>query len=169
MNTTQNKNVLTPKGFIKGISIFHFALFVGQIFFAIFAYTQNGDTKVKFTNTDADDQFIYVIPIIIITGVFASNFIYKKLLTSILNKTSLKEKLTNLQTALLIKYALIEGPTLLVIFIYMNYGNLFYLLIAGGLLVYFYMLKPTKEKIENDLQLNNEHKSEFNRPDQIIE
>jgi len=51
----------------------------------------------------------------------------------------------------------------------MNSGNLFYVIIAVALVVYFYFQKPTKEKIESHLKLNSELKMQFNNADQAID
>lgn len=50
----------------------------------------------------------------------------------------------------------------------MQTGNLYYLIFAGALIIYFFNLKPSKFKIEMDLKLTHEEQSAFNNTDETI-
>lgn len=163
-----NDQELTPRIFLKQLSIIHLALLGGQISFAVIVYSmQKGSLKIDSTNYN--DIFLYIIIAAAISGILAGNFIYKKLLqNTITKKNTLKGKLMSFQTTSIIKYALLEAPSFLALFLYMSYGNLLYLLIAGILLVYLYFQKPTKEKLITDLNLNGENRSKLNKLDDAI-
>jgi hypothetical protein len=156
----------SPENFVKSISIIHLALLAGQVIFAIVAYAQS--VKVFFGVHYMDDAFMYIVPLAAIGGFIAGYTIFKKQLAAIHTKKSLGEKIIGYQTALIIRYALIEGPCLLAIVAYMLNNNLFYLGVAGLLILYFIFLRPTMEKVENDLDLNFNEKIEFLGEDEVI-
>jgi hypothetical protein len=120
------------------------------------------------TNGTIADIFVYILPLIALGGIFAGNFIFKKLLSNIKKNESLQHKLTGYQTASLVKFALLEGPALLNILWFSQTGNLLFLTIGMVLVLFLFMQRPTKIKIENDLELTGEHKRRFNRLDDIV-
>ena len=156
----------SPESFLKSISIIHLALLAGQVIFAIVAYAQS--VKVFFGISYMDDVFMYIVPLAAIFGFIAGYSIFKKQLAAIRSKNSLGEKIIAYQTALIIRYALLEGPCLLAIVAYLLNNNLFYLVVAGLLILYFIFLRPTMEKVENDLDLNFNEKIEFLGEDEVI-
>lgn len=156
----------TPKSFIQRITIIYLALIIGQLLFAGVSYTL---VETNFLSFDfGSDVFVMLVPAIAVSGAFASNFIYTKKINELTSLESLKDKVMGYQTACIIRFALLEGPALLGIVYYMQTGNLLFLIIAGALIVYFITLRPTKEKIETDLNFSFEHKSTFNQMDEVI-
>ena len=162
-NTTA---VLTPKSFIKTLSIIHLGLMAGPFLFGVVIYSQTTDSYMDYSNTE--DIFIYIVPIIAITGIFVGNLLFKQKMRSAGELDGLRPKLFQFQTASLIKYALIEGPALLGIVAFDNTSNLTYLYIAGILILFMYLLRPTKEKIALGLDLKGEEKAQFNKLDHPI-
>lgn len=142
----------TPDQFVKLISIIHLALLGGQLLFAIVAYAQAA--KVFFGIMNTGDPLVYIVAIVAVFGFAASNVMFNVLLKAALAKPSLGEKIVNYQTALIARFALLEGPSLFAIVGFLLSGNLFFLIIAGLLMLYFLMLRPTKDKIDADLDLN---------------
>nr|WP_299384889.1 hypothetical protein [Allomuricauda sp.] len=134
--------------------------------FGVIAYTQSNDTFLDYSNTD--EIFMLVVPIFALTGVLMSNVLFKQMMNNSSKMEGLRAKLMRFQTASLVKYALIEGPALIGIVAFFNTQNLAYFYIAGVLLFYLYLLRPTKDKIERGLQLKGQEKDQFNRLDQTI-
>ena len=162
----QSTAALTPNSYIKTMSIIHLGLLAGPFVLGIIAYLQTERPFLDYTNTE--DVFIYVVPVFAISGIFMGNLLFKKLMASATKTDGLRTKLARFQTASLIKYALIEGPALLGAVVFLNSGNLTYLYIAGTLILFLYLLRPTKDKIELGLQLKGEEKAQFNRLDEPI-
>lgn len=115
------------------------------------------------TNGTQNDIFIYIFPVIALVGIFASKVLYRVLINPLKQKERLQDKLAGLQSASFIQYALIEGPAFLNIIWFSKTGNLLYLTIGAVLLIYLFTLRPTKTKIENDLDLKGEHKRQFDK------
>lgn len=156
----------TPQGFLRSISIIHLALLSGQVIFGIVAYAQSA--RVFFGIHNMDDMFIFIVPVVAIGGFMAGYLIFKQQLIIIRSKKPLGEKMISYQTALIMRYALLEGPSLLAIVAYLLNGNLFYLIVAGLLMLYFLFLRPTMEKVENDLDLNFNEELEFLDEDETV-
>ncbi len=156
----------TPSSFIKTLSTIHLALMAGPFLFGAFAYFQTENSYLDYTNTE--DVFMLVVPIFALSGVFMGNLLFKKIVKSSDQVKGLRSKLTRFQTASLIKYMIIEGPALIGIVAFYQTANLTYLYISGVLILFLYLLRPTKYKIEQGLRLKGEEKSQFNRLNQPI-
>ena len=65
------------------------------------------------------------------------------------------------QTALIIRCAFSEGASLLGIVAFLITGNLVYLLLTGLNIIYFIWIRPTKQKIEDELNLGYEEKADL--------
>lgn len=162
----QNQTELTPRHFIKTITIIHLGLLSAPTLFGFVAYAQAKDTFLDYSNTD--DTFMLVVPIIALSGIFMGNLLFKQSLIAARKADSLQNKLAKFQTASLIKYALIEGPAFLAAVAFFQTNNLTYLYIAAILILYLYILRPTKDKIEKGLQLRGDDRDKFNRLDHPI-
>jgi hypothetical protein len=149
----------TPNKIVKTLSIIHLAMVIGPLLTGTVFYM---NTELN-TNGTQNDIFIYIFPVIALAGIFASKVLYRLFLNPLKQKEQLQDKLAGLQSASFIQYALIEGPAFLNIIWFSQTGNLLYLTIGAVLLIYLFTLRPTKTKIENDLELKGEHKRQFNK------
>lgn len=166
MLNTQNTE-LTPNKYLASLSLIHLALLIGQVLFAAVAFFINENRRLDLSDTD--NKFFFIIPLLAIGSYFAGNFLFRQNINTIANNNnSLKEKLNSYQVALIIKLALLEGPALFGVVAFLLSGNLYFLLISGLLIGYFFIQKPSKEKIIDELKLNFEHRVEFDQLDQIL-
>lgn len=161
------KNSFTPASYVKILSFLHLGILATPLILAIFLYFQIQDTHLSFS--DSDDMFLAIVPIIAVGGVFLSDFLFRKIVKSIPSSMGLKEKLARFQTACIISYALLEGAALFSIVIFYNTQNFAYLLIGLFLLFYLYLKRPTKDKVEHQLNLQGAQKAQFGRVNQPLE
>ncbi len=157
----KQQHLLTPNGFIKTLSILHMSLIMGPVLFGTVIYFQTQNASLNFSDTD--DIYLIIVPIVAVSCIFLGNFIFKQSIRNIPKTIGLRQKLARFQTASIIKYALAEAPALFGVVAFMITGNMAYLTISVVLILYFFMLKPTKEKIERSLDLKGDEKSQFNR------
>ena len=157
---------LTPKGFLKTISILFLGLLAGPLIFGIFTYSTIKETKIDYSDTN--DIFLFLVPLVAISGILVGNILFKEQIDKLKNKDSLREKLSGFQTASIIKYALLEGPAFLGIVAFNDNGNLLYLIISGILILYLISQRPTNDIIETTLNFTNEQQNQFNQREQII-
>jgi hypothetical protein len=157
--TTNRSTIPNTQTFYKTISIIHLALIAGQILFGITAFFIVNSTNIVMN--PPDDIFFYLVPLLAFTGIIAGSYLFKQKLNGLANVITLKEKLAIWQTAVIIRFAMAEGPSLLGIAAYLNTGNLFYLFISGLIILYFIWIAPKKQNITDELDLSYEEKIEM--------
>jgi NAD/NADP transhydrogenase beta subunit len=146
------------KNFIKSLSVMHFFLVGGLSIFTIWVIIQINSFN---TSTEGDNLYLFIVPIIAILGYFGSQVIFKKITSKIDINTRLEEKLKKYQSALHLKYALIEVPSFLGLFAYYSTGNALPLVISICLLAYLFVQRPTKENIVKCVPLSQDEKNKI--------
>ncbi len=146
--------------YFKTLQILHFALLGGQLMvtgvFAFMVHYYLVQTDVNFPT-----NIIYLTLLLPVLGVLGSNFLFKIFLKRIPDKAPIREKLTSYQTALLVRYAILEMPTLMLLVLYFLCGNQFLILAALLAAAYFLMMKPSEIGLIEDLELNQEQQKEM--------
>jgi|NorSeaMetagenome_1021524.scaffolds.fasta_scaffold05252_5 hypothetical protein len=157
---------LTPKSIINTLVILHLVFTLCPLFFGLYVLLISYKSNPNFDNYS--DPFLFILIVMGIISVLLSNYLYKTQINSLREKTVLSEKLNGFTVATLIRYAPLEGTSLFIIFIANNYFNPFYLVVPAFLIVCLSYRRPTKYKIERDLELNNVQKNKLNKTDEII-
>ena len=161
-----NNIVLTSRSYIKTLSTLHLMfLFALLAFLAICFFLNN---NLVFDYSDISDPFIYIVPIFTLGGYFIGNFLYNSKIKKIDKNETLKHKLSNYQSITIIRFACIDGPALLGIVAFFKTGNLFFVLFAGLLIIYFFTLRPSKVKVISELEMSSEERTIFNKENQEI-
>lgn len=143
------------KNYFKSLKVLHLSLVIGLSIFFIIALVQGNDFN---TDINANRTLLYLVPVSALIGYFGSQFLFKKMLSSVQLSDSLETKLKKFQSASHIKYVIIEAPAFLALFVYYITGNALPLVIAGSLLAYLFVQKPSKEKVIQNLPFNAEEK-----------
>jgi hypothetical protein len=149
---------MQANNFLRTLSLLHYSLCGGLLFFSAFAYWQNGGFNASYQDGDI---FIYIIPIVAAAGYFGSKYMFQNLLQNIPKEEPLQTKLARYQSASLIKYALIEVPAIIALFAYFWNGTALHFAVAITLMIYLFAQRPTKEKILLELQIDFEEKKQF--------
>jgi hypothetical protein len=158
---------LTPKKYLTSLSLIHLTMLIGQLLFGALAIFINDNITLDLLDTD--NKLFFIIPLFALVGYFAGNFLFKQNINTIANNNnSLNDKLKGYQVALIIKLALLEGSAIFGIVAFLMSGNLYFLLVVGAIIFYFFIQKPSKEKIIDVLKLKYEHKVEFEKSDHIL-
>ena len=127
---------------IKVLKIIHLALLTG----VTLAYIFVGDLfNLSMPKLEGENLYYIFIPAI---AVLASNFLFKNALSKIEHNNSKEEKLMQYQTASIMRWAILESGAFLILFLKPELA-IFGLL----LLLYLLLVRPTKEKIENELNI----------------
>lgn len=144
----------------KILQIIYTAFIFGVLALSVFIYFS---LKNAIYQVNTDDIFTIVIPIIALSGIFMSTFVYKTMLSKIDTSDTLQAKITKYQTANIVKGALLEGPALLASVVVMLTNNLFFFVFTATMVLIMYLRFPTKVKFESEVPLTLEDKSELNR------
>ncbi|WP_010519127.1 hypothetical protein [Croceivirga radicis] len=164
--TQQNRPQRTPKNFLKTAKIIHLALAMGCLAISAYFYS---NTDMNFTDElNLKDPMIYILPVIGAIAFFASSVLYRNLIDKAKTQPSLLSKLNGFLSANIVRYAIIEGATLINIIWFSTTGTPLYITVAGTLLIYLFWLRPTKDKIIEDLALRGQDKAKFEAFDQDL-
>jgi MFS family permease len=159
---------LTSKENFKSMLVIWLSLIGGQVFFGLIAFYLNNNGSYYPQGKDLKDIFIYLVPVFAIYGLVAGSIIFKKRLNSSKNKTSLLEKLNDYRAALIIRYALLEGATFFSLVSYLMTGDQLFLYISILIIAMFIILKPSAEKVINDMELNPNERQMISNPNSQI-
>jgi hypothetical protein len=158
----------TSGSHFRSIKIIHFGLVTGVVFFIIVVLL------VQFKGFGTFSEDIKVILLVVTSvftffGVFAGQFAYKKKIEEGKSKSRLIEKLDIYRSALIIKLALIEGPSFFAVVSYLLTGCYIFPGIALLLIVVFLMYRPTPDNFIMDLDLSPDEAAIVNNPEAIID
>lgn len=129
---------------IKSLQMIHLAICIGMLVAYIFVGEITMDT-FKVPTIDSSALIYLLIPVL---AVFLSNFLFNSQLKQIDKKANVEDMLPIYQTASIIRWAVLEGGAFIILFAQPN------LIVFGILLiVYLIILRPTKEKMERDLDV----------------
>lgn len=127
---------------IKTLQIIHLAICAGTIL----AYYFLGELSIeKLSMPVIDSASIVYVFIPVIAFVFSS-FLFKSQLKQIDPKLKLEEKLPIYQAASIMRWAVLEGAAFLILLLKPDF-----LLFGILVIIYLIFLRPTEERINNDL------------------
>ncbi|RKS96848.1 hypothetical protein [Chryseobacterium defluvii] len=153
----QNQNA-TLASSLKRINVIFFGLLFGMVSMGSIIYVINPTENFDF---NFKNPLLIIMMVVMIAGVFASGFLYNTLKSKIETKDSLQDKIAKIQQALIIKFALIEGPALLGIILFLVESNLAFLILSVLMILYFVTLKPSKNKLADDMNLTSQERREI--------
>ncbi|OXB03891.1 MFS transporter [Flavobacterium plurextorum] len=128
---------------IKTLQIIHLAVCAGTIL----AYFLLGELSIeKLKNIPVIDSSSIVYVFIPILAFVLSTFLFKSQLKQIDPKLKTEDKLPVYQTASIMRWAVLEGAAFLILFLKPDF-----ILFGILIIIYLIFLRPTAEKINNDL------------------
>ena len=161
-------NEQTSKAYFNSLKIIHTAILTSQVILGIIFYYLNAASQENSSAESLDKIFQIVIPILVAGGIIGSAVILRLKLKTIKVRTELKNKLGEYRNALIVGYAIMEGPSLFSLVCYYITGNILYLACAGLITLVFLINKPSKYIAANDLDLNTNERALIEDPDAII-
>lgn len=160
---------MASKEYFKALKIVHFALLAGMVVFALISVFLNLTGTFSNENEFFKEFFIYIIPLFVLVGIVVSNVMFKKGLKQAKDKNNLLEKMNFYRSALITRYAPLEGSAMFAIIAYLLSGDLIILGLAIIVIFIFLFIRPTAEKAGNDLELDYTEKQILNGPNGMIE
>lgn len=164
METTKQ----TTQEYFKTLLILHLALSMGPVFFGLITTFLILGGVISNDATDLNTIFLYLIPIITISGLLSSIWVYKMKLRGLKEEKDFKTKMTNYRSALIIRYALLEGAAFFAILAVILTCDLLFLAFAGLMIILLILWRPTKKLVISDLKLNMLEKAFIEDPESII-
>ncbi len=142
-------------GFLKRLSLVYAALLLGQIIFLLTAYFLGQDVIMDENTRQLSDTLQMVAPALAIGGILGGGVIYKTLLSKIDKNSDLESKMNSYQTASIIRYALLEGPSIFTSVCFLLTGNIIFIGLGAILILAFVFHRPTRDKIALEMNLSS--------------
>lgn len=131
---------------IKTLQIIHFAVCAGTIM----AYFFVGEISLEKLKIPAVSTLSITYTLIPILAYIISTFLFRSQIKQIDPKLKLEDKLPLYQAASIMRWAILEGAAFILLFLKPDY-----ILFGILIIVYLIFLRPTEERIKNDLSDNN--------------
>lgn len=132
----------------RNLQIIFFALLAAQIFFLFIAIFGNVDPLFAY---DLNNWLFTAVPVVALLADIAGNRIFQSTLNN-LSTSDLEKSFQKLASAHLIRWALVEGATLLLVASAMYYNNHFFSVFAAANIIYFITLRPRLFTFNEGLQ-----------------
>ncbi|MEY8761531.1 hypothetical protein [Chryseobacterium tongliaoense] len=148
----------TPASLFRVLPFIFLGLLGGMVIMGTMTYVMNPVTDVNF---DLKNPFLAIMLIAMIGGIFGSNMRYNFLKDKIEIQETIESKVGKIQRAIIMRFAFVEAPALLGIVFYLKEENLVFLMLSAMMVLYFLTLRPSKEKILDDMNLTSAERREF--------
>lgn len=129
------------------------SIFTGLLIFLIIVIVISQENNADGGNS-LDKVFTVIVPLFGLLMMVFSKLIYNKMVSGYLSGTDLVEKIMRYRTSKIISWAMVEAACLFALVATMLTSNYLYIAVVIFLLGYLFMLKPSKESLIHDLQLN---------------
>lgn len=161
-------NTQTSKEYFKSLKVVHIGIIIIKLIIIISFILINIFYKSHTIDTELSKLFIYIIPVFLGFGLFASSIDFNRKIAKIKTNQFLISKMTDYRSALFTRYAILEGTSMISIIAFSKSGNYIYIGICSILFLIIFINKPTKEKAVIDLELTSEEEKTIYNPDSII-
>lgn len=154
-----NKLMATPKIYFKTVNILFLALVAGQVVFALVLFFLNQtQVKVAFITPEIHQTLMWIAPALAVAGIVLGWLVFNTKLKSLQNMNSLTEKLKGYQSAMIIRFAFMEGPSLVALVFFYITGDYIFLGVSAFIILAFLFNRPSKSLIIRHLQLHDDER-----------
>ena len=167
MKSMEN-NQQTTKSYFKMLSIIHLFLVLGIVLFGLVITFIITDFQHQDNDSDLTKLFVYLVPGMVIAGIVASNMISTFKLNALNENSDFKVKLKGYSEILIIRYMLLEFPSLFALVVVFMTSNINYLVYTGLLVILLIIKRPTKKLAIADLKPDQKEMSILESPDSVL-
>ena len=143
---------IDQKNYMRAVKILHLALIMGPTLFLLISVfllsTGNWDMGLSIYS----DQIFIALILLAAAVVVFSRYNFNKSLNKLKNNgESAENNMDKYRGILIARWAIIEFAELLTIILFLLTSNYYLLVLAIALLIYSFSLRPSAEKVSNDL------------------
>jgi len=148
-----NENNTIIRNYFSTLDILFFGLLSGQsIYFLVGLLIIQPGNNGGFGGLNT--IFMFITPVIVLSIILASKFIYTKQVATFDKNLSLENKMVVYRTANIVRLALLEGANIFNISIMIITANYFFAALFIVIVVLFFFNRPTKEKFIMDYEIS---------------
>lgn len=122
---------------------------MGVVFAYFFILSKNVITDFKIPTIDSNSIIYVLIPVL---AIVLSNFMFKNMISKIDSNLSLEIKMGTYQSSSIVRWAILEGAALVLLFLKPEF-----FIFGIVIIVYLLTIRPTEDKVNNDLNLTSKH------------
>src|SRR3569623_1585875 len=117
---------MTVGQYLKTLFVLGYALIAGMVMFSIISIVvSNSNGNSGFISDEQERSIFYVVVAVMVAGGIGASFaVFNSRLQVVKQKNSLTEKLQGYRAAVIMRYALLEGPGLFSIIVYFLTGDI---------------------------------------------
>jgi hypothetical protein len=148
------KNTFKPE--VKALILLHTAMLIGQLLFATIVYFlfRNKTTMVEESTSKILQSIAAVLTL---GGSFAAFFVFRKSIEELqLTSGNFNEKMNAYRASSIIKFALLETPSLFSIIGFIITNNITFMLLSVVLILVFAGQKPTVPMMMHDMNIGRD-------------
>lgn len=154
---------ITANTVVKTNSLIYYSILLALVFVTVIFFINHENQEIIF---DLQNQNFLISIGLGLSAIVLSSFVFNYFKNQIDDKLPLQGKIAKLQTSYIIRYAIIEMPVFLIIFLLQD--NKSYFIIPAILILFLLLIKPSRSKIEEDLNLTSEQRIQFNQGDEVL-
>jgi hypothetical protein len=155
-----SKQTVTPKIYFKTVNILFLALVAGQVIFAciLLFLNQTQRKRIEFITPEVHHALLWAAPAFAAAGVALGWIIFNTKLKVLQHKDNMAEKLSGYQSAMIIRFAFMEAPSLLALGLFYITGDYIFLSVSVFIILAFLFNRPSKPIIIRHLQLHDDER-----------
>ena len=146
----------------KGIYILYYALVAGQVLIALIMSYLLIDAE-KIFSWEMSNPFHLIAPILMLSSISISSFLFTKKMEEAKSIKGLSEKLEHYRGAIILRSAMLEGANLVCIIFFFLEQNYFFLLLFFIGFCAFLLVRPSEENFKEKYRLTEEERMEFRK------
>jgi hypothetical protein len=149
------------KSYFLTLNILFFGLVMGPAMLGVVAFVlhQTG-FFVPLADDVLDTVFGIAVPAVGIGAFFASKLLFEKRMPAVIALPTLDEKLEGYRTELILKYALLESPSIFAFLAYLLTGTMLFFAIGTAMLLFMVFVRPTRDGAVMHLALGGKEAGE---------
>ena len=145
------------KNQLKTINIINYSLMAGLLlFFVVVIFViQSNEMNI---NEKLDKIFTIIVSVYGLIAMFVARLIFNLIISKYSIGTNVEDNIIKYKSSKIVSWALLESGCVLALVATLFTSNYLYVAVFIFLLGYFYMLRPSRQSLINDLQLDSKEK-----------
>lgn len=156
------------KEYFRNLRIIHLGLTMGQVFFMVVSIFLIESGMYEADMKELVSPLAWFLFLVGGLSLLASYFVFNRKLKIARRKELFYEKMGDYRAALVVRYALLEGPSFCGLVFFLLTGYYLLLAFSLGVVAIFIVIRPTAGKAETDLKLNPDEVRKINDPEMVV-
>ncbi len=159
---------ISSKQFFRILAVIHGTLVAGALLFLLTVSFMLSEEELTTTYFPEWNLFYLIVGVFALWAIFGSEFIYRLLLKRIQRDQPLSKIMFAYQSANIIRFAIVEGVALLAIVFTLLTSSIWFMVVAGLMLILLFYMRPNPERAVKDLQLTGDQARKVLTPEAFI-